>query len=134
LAGAAAGEAQRMPTEPEPVTLSAVVHRAVEVVDPDGGEGLGDLLERFEDDDEPLGPATAPVAELHIAEEAGRLDPQQEDAAVTMAAALATYLVYRRDALDTQPAELLALAARAEFDGAPPEPVASWLGERGVTV
>jgi hypothetical protein len=123
-----------MPTEPDPVTLSAVIHRAVEVVDPDGREGLGDLLERFEDDDEPLGPAIAEVAELRIAEEAGKLDPQQEDAAVTMASAVATYLVYRRDALGTQPAELLTLAARAEFDGAPPELVTRWLGERGVTV
>jgi hypothetical protein len=134
LPGAATGEAHRMPTEPEPVTLSAVVHRAVEAVDPDGGEGLGDLLQRFEDDDQPLGPATASQAELRIAEETGKLDPQQEDAAVTMASAVATYLVYRRDALNTEPAELLALAARAEFDGVPPEPVASWLGERGVTV
>jgi hypothetical protein len=123
-----------MPTEPEPVTLSAVIRRAVEVVDPDGGESLGDLLQRFEDDDEPLGPAIAAQAEMRIAEETGRLDPQQEDAAVTMASAVATYLVYRRDALDTEPAELLALAARAEFDGAPPELVTRWLGERGVTV
>jgi hypothetical protein len=36
-----------MPTEPEPVTLSEVVHRAVAVVDPDGGEGLDDLLAHF---------------------------------------------------------------------------------------
>ena len=48
-----------MPTEPEPLTLSQVVHRAVEIVDPDGGEGLDDLLTRFEDADDPLSSTVA---------------------------------------------------------------------------
>ena len=121
-----------MPTEPEPVTLGQIVHRAVQVCDPDDDEGLDDLLQRFEDDDEPLGSGTAQIAEQRIAEEAGALDPQGEDPAVTMAAAVATYLAYRRDELATHPAELLALAARAEFDGRPPAPVAEWLADRGV--
>jgi hypothetical protein len=120
---------------PEPVTLSEVVHRAVQVCDPDGGEGLGDLLARFEDADAPLSSTDAGYAEEAIAEIAGILDPQREDAAVTMAAALATYLAYRRDELDDgdEPA-LLERAARAEFDGRPPENVRGWLAERGVGV
>src|SRR6185437_9609998 len=92
-----------MPTEPEPVTLTQVVHRAVEVVDPNGAEGLDDLLERFEDADEPLSSVQADSAAERIAENIGALDPQAEDGAVQMASAVATYLVYRRDALDEEP-------------------------------
>jgi len=121
-----------MPTEPAPVTLSETVHRAVVVVDPDGNAGLEDLLARFEDDDEPLDSTSAQIAEQRIAEEAGKLDPQAEDPAVQMAAAVATYLAYRRDELDEEPHELLVLAARAEFDGHPPEGVEELLAELGV--
>jgi hypothetical protein len=123
-----------MPTEPEPVTLSQVVHRAVEVVDPDGGEGLDDLLERFEDADEPLSSAGADGAAQRIAEGIGALDPQQEDGAVQMAGAVATYLTYRRDAVEEEPGALLELAARAEFEGHPPEPVRAWLADVGIEV
>ena len=121
-----------MPTEPEPVTLSEVVHRAVQVVDPDGGEGLGDLLSRFEDADEPLSSAGAESAAQRIAEGVGALDPQEEDGAVQMAGAVATYLAYRRDEVDEEPGALLELAARAEFEGHPPAGVEELLAERGV--
>jgi hypothetical protein len=123
-----------VPTEPQPVTLADVVHRAVQVCDPDGDEGLADLLERFEDDDEPLSSTGATIAEQRIAEAVGALDPQGEEPAVTMAGAVATYLAYRRDELDDDPADILQLAARAEFDGSPPEAVRGWLAERGVEV
>jgi len=121
-----------MPTDPQPVTLAQVVHRAVVAVDPDGHAGLDDLLVRFEDDDEPLGSTGAEIAAQRIAEEAGKLDPQAEDPAVQLAAAVATYLAFRRDEIDGEPGELLALAARAEFDGQPPDDVRSLLAERGV--
>jgi hypothetical protein len=123
-----------MPTEPEPLTLSQVVHRAVEVVDPDGGEGLEDLLERFEDADEPLSAVGADNAAQRIAEGVGALDPQEEDGAVQMAGAVATYLAYRRDEVDEEPGALLELAARAEFDGHPPEVVRAWLADLGIEV
>jgi hypothetical protein len=121
-----------MPTDPEPVTLSEVVHRAVVVVDPDGTEGLDDLLERFQDDDEPLSATLADSARQRIAEGVGALDPQEEDPAVQMAAAVATYLAYRRDEVDEEPGALLELAARAEFNGAPPENVRRWLADTGI--
>ena len=121
-----------MPTEPEPVTLAEVVHRAVVVVDPDGNEGLDDLLARFEDDDEPLSAGLADVSREKIAEGVGALDPQEEDPAVQMAGAVATYLVYRRDEVDEEPGALLELAARAEFDGDPPEHVRAWLADVGI--
>jgi hypothetical protein len=118
--------------EPLPVTLSEVVHRAVVIADPEGAEGLEDLLAKFEDDDEPLGATTAEIAEQRIAEAVGMLDPQAEDAAVQVAGALATYLAYRRDEFAGEPHELMALAARAEFDGKPPDIVVRWLANRGV--
>jgi hypothetical protein len=123
-----------MPTDPEPVTLSQVVHRAVEIVDPDGGERLDDLLARFEDADEPLSSTLAESAAQRIAEGVGAIDPQEEDGAVQMAAAVATYLAYRRDEVDEAPVALLELAARAEFDGRPPEAVRAWLADVGVEI
>jgi hypothetical protein len=120
-----------MPTDPEPVTLSAVVQRAVVVVDPEGHAGLEDLLEPFEDDDEPLDSTSAEIAAQRIIEEAGKLDPQAEDPAVQLAAAVATYLVFRRDQVDDEPAALLTLAARAEFHGDPPAGVQELLARRG---
>jgi hypothetical protein len=121
-----------VPTEPEPVTLSEVVHRAVQVVDPTGSEGLDDLLERFEDADEPLSSVQADSAAQRIAEGIGALDPQEEDGAVQMAGAVATYLAYRRDLVGQEPGALLELAARAEFDGKPPASVRSWLSDQGI--
>ena len=121
-----------MPTDPQPVTLAQVVHRAVVAVDPEGNAGIEDLLARFEDDDEPLDSTGAQIAAQRIAEDAGALDPQAEDPAVQLAAAVATYLAFRRDEIDQAPGELLVLAARAEFDGRPPADVLALLAQRGV--
>ena len=49
-----------------------------------------------------------------------------------MAAAVATYLAFRRDEVDEEPEELLRLASRAEFNGNPPAAVANWLEEQGI--
>jgi hypothetical protein len=110
----------------ETPTLFTIMHRAAEVADPAGAEeGASELLRRFEDRDEPVGdPAEA---ERTIAEAKGMVDPQDEDPVAMMTAAVATYLAYRRDELDEKREHLLVLAARAEFDGHPPEPVESWL-------
>ena len=118
-------------TRGEPPTLAEVMHRAVEVVDPEGAEeGPSDLLRRFEDRDEPV------TAEAHVEEEIaevkGAIDPQDEDPAVVMTAAVATYLAFRRTELEREPEELLRLAARAEFHGEPPANVAEWLAVQGV--
>ena len=114
-------------------TLFAIVHRAAEVCDPDGAEdGSSALLARFEDRDEPV--ADPAVAEQEIAEAKGAIDPQDEDPVATMTAAVATYLAFRRTELDRDREELLVLAARAEFEGKPPEPVAQWLAAQGVSL
>jgi putative intracellular protease/amidase len=122
-----------MPTEPLPVSLFEIVQRAVDVCDPDGAnDGAIDLLRRFEDADEPV-TAIGDVEQL-LAEATGVVDPQAEDPVVQMVAATATYLAFRRDQVDADPDTLLRLAARAEYDGRPPEPMASWLDEVGVTL
>ena len=70
-----------------PPTLADVVHRAAEVVDPEGHEdGVWDLLRRFEDRDEPVTAEAAADVELEIAEAKGAIDPQDEDPAVVMTA------------------------------------------------
>jgi hypothetical protein len=51
-----------------------------------------------------------------------------------MAISVATYLAFRRDELDDDPDDLLRLAARAEYDGNPPENVRAWLEQRGVEI
>src|SRR3984885_8201323 len=44
-----------MPTEPRPISLFDVARRAIEISDPDDRDSrLGDLLEQFEDADEPV--------------------------------------------------------------------------------
>jgi hypothetical protein len=51
-----------------------------------------------------------------------------------MAQAVVLYLAHRLDEFDDDPDEIMRLAARAEFDGQPPEPVADWLADAGVDV
>jgi hypothetical protein len=118
--------------EGPPPSLFEVVHRAVEVTDPSGQYGVGDILELVEDADEPV--TTHEDIETELAELKGRVDPQDEDPAVMMAFAVATYLAFRRDEMDDDPGDILRLAARAEYDGKPPEDVRAWLEEQGVAV
>ena len=118
----------------EPPRLSQVVHRAVEVCDGNVGieGGLGDLYVRFEDRDEPI--TAIEDIEQTMAEAVGALDVDGTDPQLAMAAAVTVYLAHRRDELDDDPAKILRLAARAEFDGSPPAHVAQWLAEIGVEV
>lgn len=118
--------------EPGHPTLAEAVRRAVDAVDPAGrNDGLADLERRFEDRDEPLS-ALQPVLDQTLAEERGKIDPQEEDGAIVLAVAVVTYLAYRRDEADEERAELLRLAINAEFDGKPPETVSAWLSEEGI--
>jgi hypothetical protein len=121
-----------MPTEPEPLTLAQLVHRAVEICDPDGAdEDLTELQLRFEDADEPASAFVEDI-EQRMAEATGALDPQAESAALQMASAVVVYLAHRRDEVTDDPLDILRLAARAEFNGHPPPNVAQWLDEVGV--
>jgi hypothetical protein len=117
-----------MPTEPQPLTLAEAAHKAVEVCDDGTSEALGELLERFEDDDEPI--SAIEDIETLLNERLG--DPEDGDPPYKMARAVITYLAYRRDEIAEDPERLLELAARAEFKGHPPADVSAWLQQRGV--
>ncbi|MBV8218389.1 MAG: hypothetical protein JO325_07985 [Solirubrobacterales bacterium] len=122
-----------MPAEPQPITLFDVARRAVEVSDPDDRDSrLGDLLEQFEDADEPVTAIQNLEERVAIAVEG--VDVEIDDPAVSMAAATILYLAHRRDELHDEPHKILRLAARAEWKGDPPEAVRDWLADRGVEV
>jgi hypothetical protein len=122
-----------MPTEPQPVTIFQVVQRAVDAVDPEGvDDDVADFLRRFEDADEPVSSRTD--IEQVFAEAAGAIDPEQDNPALQITAAAATYLAFRRDEVDDDPDDIVRLAARAEYDGKPPESIAAWLADAGIQV
>ena len=121
-----------MPNEPDPVTLAQLVHRAAEITDPDGADAdVTELMQRFEDADWPVSGILDSI-EQRMAEAAGTLDPQEDSPGLQVAAAVAVYLAHRRDELDEDPVHVLRMAARAEFDGNPPEHVAGWLQDAGI--
>jgi hypothetical protein len=115
-----------------PPSLFEVVRRAVDVTDPSGEFGVADLLQYVEDNDEPV--TSHEDIDEDLAELKGRVDPQDEDPAVMMAIAVATYLAFRRDEMDEDPGDLLRLAARAEYDAHPPDNVREWLDAQGVAL
>jgi hypothetical protein len=121
-----------MPTEPDPVTLAQLVHRAAEITDPDGADDdITALMQRFEDADWPVSGILESI-EQRMAEAAGALDPQEDSPGLQMAAAVTVYLAHRRDEVDEDAGHVLRMAARAEFDGNPPAHVANWLESAGV--
>jgi hypothetical protein len=118
-----AGSTSDMPTDP---TLAQLVRRAVAIVDPPGTDpAVEEFALRFEDADEPV------RGELEQLEERLRWGAD-EDPPIMMAQAVTLYLAHRVDELDDEPEDVLRLAARAEFDGDPPEPVTRWLEDQGV--
>jgi hypothetical protein len=122
-----------MSTEPPPLTLFEVVRRAVQLIDPDDNDPTaGDFERAFEDDDEPV--RAVDDIEERVAEVLAELDPATNNGSIAMAGALTVYLAYRRDELHADPAKLLVLAARAEWEGDPPEVVIEWLADRGLKI
>jgi len=116
----------------ETPSVSDVVRRAVAVVDPDGSDELvADLLLAYEDDDRPV--TALEERDRRFFETAERVMGTLPGAGVQMAAAVATYLAFRRDELTDVDDDLLRLAARAEFGKHPPDEVATWLQDAGVT-
>ena len=122
-----------MPMEPQPTSLFQIAKRAVQISDPDDDDPvLGELLEQFEDDDEPV--AGIENLEERVAIAVEGVDVEVENPAVSVAAATILYLARRRDELHDDPRKILRLAARAEWKGDPPEAVLDWLADRGVDV
>ena len=123
-----------MPTNPDPVTLSHVARRAAEVVDPaDDDSDVADLLAQFEDADEPISQVLDGLEE-RVAEAVGRVDPDGAIPQIQMMGAVITYLGHRRDEVTDVDADVLRLAARAEYDGDPPPEIEEWLAEQGVSL
>jgi hypothetical protein len=115
-----------MPTERDSITLSELVRRAAAIVDPPGEDpAVEEFAVRFEDADEPV------RGELEGLEER-ILWGVDEDAPIVMAQAVTLYLAHRLEDLENTPEHILLHAARAEFDGHPPENVSAWLADQGV--
>ena len=96
-------------------TVFEVVRRAVDIVDPEGTDDeVAELLRIYEDRDEPV-TALGGGRRREFFEAAEALMGDVRVPPVIMAAAVATYLAYRRDELGDDPDEILRLAARAEF-------------------
>jgi hypothetical protein len=122
-----------MPTEPEPLRVSDLARRAVQLCDPaDEDAVLGRFEAAFEDDDRPV-TAVANLEE-HLTMVLEGVDVDIEDPAVSLAAAVVLYLAHRRDEFDDDAEDVLRLAVRAEWKGDPPSRVVDWLAERGITV
>ncbi len=123
-----------MPTEPPPVTLSQIVRRVAEIVDPDDDDAIiGDFERVFEDADEPVSGVLDDLEE-RVGAVLAELDPAVANGSLSMAGALTIYLGFRRDEVDGDDAELIRLAARAEWAGGPPAVVEDWLRDRGLSV
>ncbi|MGH2892747.1 MAG: hypothetical protein ACRDPM_05685 [Solirubrobacteraceae bacterium] len=118
--------------DPRPVSLSEVVRRAAQIVDPDDEDAVvGDFQQAFEDADEPV--AGLDDVQERVAEVLSRLDPAVNNGSLSVAGAVAVYLSYRRDELHEDPRELIRLAARAEWNEEPPGAVTDWLDDHNVT-
>jgi hypothetical protein len=122
-----------MPTQRRPISLFDIAKRAVEICDPDDRDSrLGDLLEQFEDADEPV--TAIQNLEERVALAVEGVDVEIDDPAVSMAAATILYLAHRRDELHDAPTKILRMTARAEWKGDPPGAVVDWLADRGVEI
>lgn len=122
-----------MPTEPQAPTLAEVVRRAAEICEPDGLSGdMERFVLEFEDRDEPIRAVDDLPGEMNTALERGAegvIDP-----GLRMAAAVVTYLGFRRDEIGDDDVEIMRLAARSEWHGHIPDDVATWLQERSITL
>src|ERR687893_906505 len=106
-----------MPTDRTLITVSDLVRKATAIVDPQGQHpAVVELADRFGDDDEPV---RGVLGELEERLAWGA----DEDPPVVMAQALVLYLAHRPDQVEDDHDDLLRLAARAEFEGKPPERV-----------
>lgn len=118
--------------DPRPISLFDVVKRAADIVDPDDDDAIvGDFERAFEDDDEPVAGLSV---EERVSDVLSELDPAVNNGSLAVAGALAVYLSFRRDELHADPRELIRLAARAEWNDAPPEAVVEWLDDHNVTL
>ena len=123
----------RQGTSSQNPTVAEVVRRAVKICDPDGDDPLiADFLLAYEDRDEPV--TALEERDRAFFETAERVQGSMPGAGVQVAAAVATYLAFRRDEVGDDDADVLRLAARAEYGDHPPEEIATWLQDAGLAV
>ena len=121
-----------MPTDPRPVSVFDVVRRAVEAVDPDGTNArLGSLLERFEDDDEPVR-GVDQLDEI-LADADLDVDLEGDDPDVDLAIATVRYLAHHRGAVGMDGERLLHEAALWQWRGKLPSWTREALSDHGAT-
>ncbi len=117
-----------MPTDWTLISLADLVRRAVAIVDPPGEDpAVEEFAVRYEDADQP-------VRGILDGLEERVMWGVDEDAPIVMAQAVTLYLAHRPDEIDNTPEHILAHAAKAEFDGNPPENVRAWLADQGVAL
>lgn len=117
-----------MPTDWTLISLADLVRRAVAIVDPPGEDpAVEEFAVRYEDADQP-------VRGILDGLEERVMWGVDEDAPIVMAQAVTLYLAHRPGEIDNTPEHILAHAAKAEFDGNPPENVRAWLADQGVTL
>jgi hypothetical protein len=117
----------------ETPSVFEVVQRAAAICDPDGDDELiADFLLAYEDRDEPV--TALDERDRTFFETSERLAGAMPSAGVRIAAAVATYLAFRRDEVADDDDDVLRLAARAEFGDNPPDEIRGWLADAGVAV
>jgi hypothetical protein len=115
-----------MPTDWTLISLADLVRKAAAIVDPPGEDAaVEEFAVRFEDADQP-------VRGILDGLEERVMWGVDEDAPIVMAQAVTLYLAHRLDEVSNTPEHILAHAAKAEFDGRPPEHIVAWLGDQGV--
>lgn len=111
-------------------TISEVVREATAIVDPEGTvTAVTGLFESFEDDDRPTTAAEDLQGEL-LSTVRG-IDPESDSPAALAAAAAAVWLATNPSQADNGD-HVLREGIRLVFEGSPPEPLAEWLGSRGI--
>ncbi len=112
-------------------TVSEVVRDGAAIADPEGTDtAVTALFEAFEDDERPATASEDLAGELLNTVEG--IDPDGDSPAARMAAASAFWLATNPDQ-EHEPERVLEASARLVFEGEPPEPVAAWLEQRGIT-
>jgi hypothetical protein len=110
--------------------ISEVVREAAAICDPEGTDtAVTGLFESFEDDDRPTTAAEDLQGEL-LSTVRG-IDPEGDSPAALAAAAAAVWLATNPSQADNGD-HVLREGVRLVFEGSPPEPLAEWLGARGI--
>jgi hypothetical protein len=109
-----------------PPTLSEVVRKAAGIVDPEDESALvGDFERWFEDDDEPA--TTIPNLDRRLAGAVDALDPDGAEPALTVAAAVVSYLATQPRHAPREPDRIVEQALRLTFGNDLPETLLPWI-------